>query len=333
MDLNTAREGAGIGIVRTRSERVPLRRYPFRMTRQRRLRIAIVLNVALVALQVAVGFWAHSLGLIADAGHNVTDVAAIALSLLAVRLTLRPADRKRSFGYHRSTILAAQANSAAILVVTALIGFEAVERLVHPVSVDAALVLPVALIAVVLNLGAAIVLREHGEDLNMRSALLHMAADATASLGVAVAALVILVTDGNDWLDPAISLVIAFVIAARAVQLLTASTNVLLESTPAGLDPDALVAAMRSVVGVDDVHDLHVWSLSSEYRALSAHVVLGGDPSLQETQAICDCVKQVVASRFSIAHATLEAEVEACLPHGDTDCVGPSSDVARATHH
>ena len=272
--------------------------------RSQRLKVAWALNAALVVAQVAVGFGAHSVGLIADAGHNLTDVAALTLAIVAVRLLGRRGDDRRSFGYHRGTILAAQANAAALLVVTVLIVYEAVRRLM-PVIV-------VAIAATLINVLAARILDDHSHDLNMRGALLHMTSDALTSAGVAGAAIVIAATGGNNWLDPAVSLVIACVIAFRAVQLLGATTNVLLEATPSDVEPAKLVAAMIAVAGVEAVHDLHTWSLSSDYRALSAHVVLEGEPSLADAQRTTDEVKRVVASQFGISHTTLEPEADPC---------------------
>ena len=291
--------------------------------RSRRLRIALGLNAALVVTQVVVGIVAHSIGLVADAGHNLTDVAAVTLAIFAVHLTNRPGDDRRSFGYHRSTILAAQANAAALLVVMALIVYEAINRLANPQAIEAGPVIVVAAVATVINLVSARILDDHSHDLNMRAALLHMTSDALTSAGVAIAAIVIATTGGNDWLDPAVSLVIAVVIAVRAAQLLGAATHVLLESTPADVDPVELMAAMTAVEGVEAVHDLHTWSLSSDYRALSAHVVLEGEPSLAQAQLVCDQVKDVIASRFGIAHATLEPEARPCAPDSIDPCVEP----------
>jgi cobalt-zinc-cadmium efflux system protein len=282
------------------------------MGRLKRLRIAWGLNAVLVVAQVAVGLGAHSVGLIADAGHNLTDVAALTLSVVAVHLLGRPGNDRRSFGYHRGTILAAQANAAALLVVTVVIVYEAIRRLLHPETVHAGPVIVVAIAATIINLIAARFLDDHSHDLNMRGALLHMTSDALTSAGVAAAAIVIGVTGGHNWLDPSVSLVIACVIAFRAVQLLGATTNVLLEATPSDVEPTRLVEAMISVPGVEAVHDLHTWSLSSDYRALSAHIVLEGEPSLADAQRTTDAVKRVVAAQFGISHATLEPEADPC---------------------
>ena len=296
---------------------------------ERKLQIALVLNVAIVVVQVIVGIAAASLGLLADAAHNVTDVAAIVVSLIAVRLVRRRANASRSFGYHRGTILAAQANAASILIICVVVGFEAVRRLGDPQPVKGGLVLVVALIAAVANFGAAAALggaghahakREgHGSDdsgeshdLNMRSAFLHMISDGAVSVGVALAGLVILLTDGWYWLDPAVSLLISAVIGVQGLWLLRSTADVLLESTPAGLNVDSLTALMAGVDGVESVHDLHVWTLSSDVRAMSAHVVLDGHPSLEEAQVVGVRVKSAIAGPFRISHATLELECEAC---------------------
>ncbi|CAB4364438.1 MAG: cation diffusion facilitator family transporter [Actinobacteria bacterium] len=294
--------------------------------KERRLAIALGLNVVIVVVQVVIGLVASSLGLLADAAHNLTDVAAIVVSLVAVRFARRAANASRSFGYHRGTILAAQANAASILVVCVLVGFEAVRRFLDPHPVKGGLVVIVALIAAAANFGAAAALgggqahHADGEpddggdshDLNMRSALLHMLSDGAVSVGVALAGLVILLTGGWYWLDPAVSLVIGVVIGVQGWQLLRSTADVLLESTPAGLDVDALAAAMAEVEGVESVHDLHVWTLSSDVRALSAHLVLDGHPTLEQAQVVSARAKSAIGARFRISHATLELECEAC---------------------
>lgn len=289
------------------------------MTREQRLWAAIGLNLVIVVVQVGAGIVSGSLGLLADAGHNAADVAAVAVSLVAVRLARRPATPRRSFGWHRSTILAAQANAVAILVVTVLVAVEAIQRLAEPGPVDGAVVVWAAALGLVANSLAALVLhRDGGGDLNVRSAVLHTVSDAAASAGVLVAGGVIVVTGGWFLLDPAVSLVIAAVIAWRGVKLLGETASVLLESTPAGVDPSGLADAMAAVDGVESVHDLHVWSLSSELHALAAHLVLEGHPTLEEAQVVGNQVRDRLSSDHAIAHATLELECEACAePEGD----------------
>jgi len=301
------------------------------MTRQARLQGALALNAALVVGEAVAGALAHSMGLLSEAGHNLTDVAGLVLSLFALRLTLRPPTPSRSFGWHRSTVLAAQANAAAVIAVAILVAYGAVERLVHPRVADGAVMLGVSLAALLINGAAAVMLNEHGHgqgDLNMRANLLHMAGDAAASGGVAVAGVLVL-TLGTRWADPAISLIIAGLIGIQAVQLARESSAVLLESTPVDIDIGRLSRAAREVDGVEDIHDLHVWSLSSEVRALSAHLVLSGHPTLEEAQATGSIVKDTLAQRFGIAHATLELECETCL---DEASVLPHLDHADTFH-
>jgi len=301
--------------------------------REGRLKAVLVLNVVIVAAQVVFGLVAHSLGLLADAGHNITDVAALVVSLFAVRMARRAPTEHRSFGFHRGTILAAQANAASILAVTVFIVYEGVRRLLDPVPVEGGVVVAVATVALIANGLSALVLKGHGHDLNMRSALLHMLGDAGASLGVAVSGAIILATGRYYFLDPAMSIVISIIIAWQAWKLVMATANVLLESTPAHVDMDELERAMRGVRGVEGVHDLHVWSLSSEVHALSAHVVLDGHPSLEQAQAVGTKVKAAVSAPFGVVHATLELECEGCVDDGSWCAMGALSPPAAGHRH
>ncbi len=322
-------------------------------SRERRLWVAIGLNLIIIAAQVVFGFAAHSLGLLADAGHNISDVAALAIALIAVRLARRAPTSQRSFGMHRAEILAAQANAVSLLVVTAWIAYAAVGRLLHPVRVHGAIVVVVAAAAAVANLAAALALRDtvththsHGDgdgddrgahtdqgpglvSLNMRAAFLHLGADAVASAGVALAGVVIVVTGGWYRLDPAVSLGIAALVAVQAWGLLREAFEVLLESTPSGLDIEALLGVITAIDGVDDAHDLHVWSLSSELRALSAHVMVGGHPTLEDAQLVGIRVKEALAAQFGIAHVTLELECESCGEVGHAFCAIDTLTVPR----
>ncbi|MDP9073916.1 MAG: cation diffusion facilitator family transporter, partial [Actinomycetota bacterium] len=289
--------------------------------RTRRLTMALAINVVVSGGQVVAGLAASSVSLLADAGHNLTDVAAIALSLYAIRLTRRPPDSNRSYGYHRSTVLAGQANAAILCAVTGIIAYQAILRLVHPHPVRGGLVALVALGALAANAVAARLLFErHGRDLNMRAAMLHMAADALASASVAAAGAVIWVTGGLNWLDPVVSLGVAVLIGAQSLALVRAAADVLLESTPSGLDVGALVETVIAVPGVEGVHDVHAWSLSADVSALSAHLVLLGHPSLEEAQLVGEAVKAAIAGSFGITHATLELECETCVTGDDPPC-------------
>ena len=282
------------------------------MDRTRRLSLSLALNGLLVIVQMGFGLAAHSTGLVADAGHNLADVGALLLSLVAVRLVLRPPSVARSFGNHRATILAALANAALIGVVTVLIVIDSVHRLGHPEPVKAGLVVVVASFALVVNGVAALVLRDGTHDLNMRSAVLHMAGDALASLAVLLAAVVMIVVPSATWLDPVSALVVAGIIVYQAARIFRGSIAVLLESTPEDLDLIRLSGTMTGVPGVGEVHDLHVWSLSSELRVLSAHLVLTGHPTLEEAQVVGERVKAAIAAPYAISHSTLELECERC---------------------
>ncbi len=282
--------------------------------REKRLTIAIVLNVGIVATQIVAGIVSGSLGLLADAAHNLTDVLAITVSLIAVRLTKRPRTSQRSFGFHRATVLAALFNAASILAVCAFVFVEALQRLRDPEPVEGGIVVAFATFGAVVNGIAALVVFDRSSDINMRGALLHLVSDALTSVAVAACGLVMLLSDGWYWLDPAVALAISALIAWQGWKLARSATDILLEGTPAGLDPDAVATTIEAVDGVDAVHDLHAWSLSSEVRALSAHVVVSGHPSLEDAQVVATRVKDALAHDHAIAHATIELECEPCAP-------------------
>lgn len=303
------------------------------MDRTRRLAISVALNAGLVVVQVGFGLIAHSTGLLADAGHNLADVGALALSLVAVRFALRPPSPERSFGNHRATILAALANASLIAVVTVLIVIDSIHRLGHPEAVRAGMVVAVASFGLVVNGVAALLLRDGSDDLNMRSALLHMAGDALASLAVVVAGVALIFAPSASWLDPTSALVVAMVIVYQAFRVFRSSIAVLLESTPSDVDLGELTETMAHVPGVGEVHDLHVWSLSSEMRVLSAHMVLTGHPTLEEAQVVGDTVKAAIAGAFSISHSTLELECERCNDDDDPCRMEAVVPAARSTRH
>lgn len=290
------------------------------MTRTARLWAALGINAALVLAEVVAGAVGRSSALLADAGHNLADVVAIAGALAAVRWALRPRSDLRSFGNHRGTILAALGNAALLAVVTCAIVALGIDRLLHPLPVDGALVAGVAGAALVANGAAAWVLRDKSRDLNMRTVALHMVGDVAAS-GAAVVAGIVIVTVGStaERADAAASLAVAVLIGIQAVRLMRESADVLLESTPADVDLASLRHAVTGVAGVGEVHDLHVWSLSSDYRALSAHLVLQGHPTLEEAQRVGGQVRQRMLADFGIAHTTFEMECERC----DDETVDP----------
>lgn len=301
------------------------------LRRKRWLGISLVLNFTVVIFQVFFGVIAHSMGLLADAGHNLTDVGAIALSLVAVRLLGRAPTKKRTFGFTRASILAAQANAAIILLVTCFIAYEAIRRLFNPEPVDGAIVVLVAALGAIVNFGCAFGLRErdHGHahgfgavsgasrDINIRSATLHLLGDGFASIGVVFAGVIILITNGWYWIDPVVSILIGVLIAVQGYKLLREANNVLLESAPSGFDSDKLIEEVLLLDEIISIHDLHIWSLSSEMLALSAHVVIDGDPLLKDAQDVSSRLKALLEKNFGIGHATIELECASGTQHAD----------------
>ncbi|MDQ1395277.1 MAG: cobalt-zinc-cadmium efflux system protein [Acidimicrobiaceae bacterium] len=270
-------------------------------------------------VEVAGGFAFHSLALLADAAHLVTDVAALALGLGALALISRPSSARHSYGLQRTEVLAAMVNAIGLLVVAAWIVSAAIGRLAHPHSVDGGGVLVIALVGLSVNAASAIALaRSRGGSLNMAGAFAHMALDAVASAGTLAAGIAIVVWDAR-WADPAVSLGLGALVVVSAGRLLASTVHVLLEGTPAGMDPAEVERALLGGSGVKDVHHLHLWSLASDVPALSAHVVLAEEVTLHDAQRRGDELKAMLAGRFGIDHATLELECHQCEVLDDAD--------------
>lgn len=282
-------------------------------TTTRRMALALVMTLAFVLFEGAAGFWANSLALLTDAAHNITDVFALALSWYALRVALRPANADKTFGYHRVGILVALVNALSLVLISLFIFYEAVERLMHPVEVQDTILIVVALVAFAVNTGTALLVRRGSEkDLNQRSAFLHLAGDALATLGALVAGVGIALT-GWNWLDPAASILIGLLILWNVVGIVRESLDILLEAAPRDVDIEAMVNAMEQIDGVRGVHDLHVWSLSQNLRALSAHV-LTDDMSISEGARVQRELNTLLHERYEIAHATLQLECVGCEP-------------------
>jgi cobalt-zinc-cadmium efflux system protein len=301
------------------------------MARSRRLALALLLDLVLVVGEAVGAIFAHSAGLAATAGHDLADAAALGLALVATRLALRPATAAKSFGYHRATIIAALANATAVVVVSVGVVALGAYRLTEPIHVHGALVVIVAAGGLLGNAAAALLLRDGTDELSLRAVALHFAGDAAAALGVIVAGAVILATGRYEMLDPVVALGIALLIGAEGWRIVRASLDVLLESTPADLDIAALTSVISATPGVTEVHDLHCWSLSSDVRALSAHVVLDGHPTLEQAQVIGELVKVSVGARFRVAHATLEMECEPCADDVADACAVDSGRFPRVS--
>jgi cobalt-zinc-cadmium efflux system protein len=277
------------------------------------LKRALALTCVILAVELAGGVVSHSLALLSDAGHVLTDVFALGLAWFAVAQAKRPADRRRSYGYQRVSILAALVNSVVLIVIVIVIAFEAVRRLTHPEPVQGVVVIVSALAAIAVNAYVVLGLRGHGKSLNLRAALLHVTGDIGASVGVVVAGAVILLT---NWLyiDPILSLGIAVLIAYGAWRIVRETVNLLLEGTPTDINLGDVTREITKTEHVISVHDLHVWALSSEEMALSAHVVLEECP-LGDAEHVVRDLEGRLCGRFAIGHTTIQ--VESCHPCGE----------------
>jgi cobalt-zinc-cadmium efflux system protein len=268
--------------------------------------IGIALNLAYVAIEAGYGLASGSLALLADAGHNLGDVLGLALSWGAALLGRRGPSDRFTYGFRSSSILAALANALILLVVTGGIVWEALWRLGHPVAVGGEIVAGVAAVGIVVNGATALLfLRGREADLNLRSAFLHMAADALVSAGVVVAGIAIALS-GFLWLDPAVSLVVSAVIVYGTWDLVKQALSLALDAVPQGLDPAAVRAYLLALPGVTEIHDLHIWGMSTTETALTCHLVMpGGHPGDEALAHIAHNLDH----RFSIHHATLQIEL------------------------
>ena len=272
-----------------------------------RLLIALALIVGLMVAEVVAGIAADSLALLSDAGHMLTDAAALGLSLIALQLAKRPAGGEMTFGLRRVEILSAQVNGITLLVLAALIGFEATRRLISPPEVEAGLVLVVALAGIVVNLLATLTLAgANRESLNIEGSYQHILTDLFAFAGTAIAAVVILATDFQRA-DPIASLFVAGLMLRSAYGLLRDSGRVFLEASPKGLDPEEIGRELAGHEGVVEIHDLHLWEVSSGFPSLSAHITVARDTDCHRTRfELADLLER----EYGIDHSTLQVEHE-----------------------
>ena len=285
--------------------------------RQTSTRIALALGctLAFVVIEAVAGYWSNSLALLSDAVHNVTDAIALGLSWYAMRLTARPANSHKTFGYHRAGILVALANSATLVLIALGILREAYLRFLSPAAVEANILIGVGLLAVAINLGTAWLVKQGSDhDLNLRSAFTHLMGDVASTIGAVIAGIVIAFT-GLNWFDPLVSVLISALILRTAWGILQEAVNILLEGTPQDLDMPVLVRDLQAVSGVRGVHDLHAWSITQNLRALSAHIVTGEVSPGTHVQ-IRRAVNEVLSHNYNITHVTLQLESEGCDPAG-----------------
>ncbi|MDP9263496.1 MAG: cation diffusion facilitator family transporter [Acidobacteriota bacterium] len=294
----------------------------------RALQLALGATAAYILLCAVAGLRAHSLALLSEAGHNLTDFLALALSWAAVRLETRPPSSRRTYGYQRAGVLAAFLNALTLVAVSFYIFYEAFRRLRQPEPVEPGLMMAVAAAGVVMNAGIAAMLWRSGRDLNLRSAITHMLGDTVSTAAVIAGGFAILRT-GQAWIDPALSFGIGALILWSSLGILRETLNILLEGAPRGMDLARIAQAIAAAEGVLEVHDLHVWSLGSEWHALSCHVRVADIP-LSASERILRQVNDLLRQRFRIHHTTIQLEHEECaLAQG---CAPPAPDEHLHTH-
>jgi len=299
---------------------------------RRALLVALVLIAGFMVAELVAGIVASSLAVLSDAAHMLTDAGALAISLVAARLAMRPARGAMTYGLGRVEILSAQANGVTLLVLGLLIVYEAISRLVSPPRVEGGVVLVVAVAGIAVNLVAARVLRggpQRKRSLNVEGSYRHILTDLYGFIATAVAAVVILAT-GFNRADPIASLVIAGLMLHAAYRLLEASGRVFLEAAPAGLEPERLGATLAAQPGVVEIHDLHVWEVTSGFPALSAHVVVRAGADCHELRR---SLQALLADRFGVRHATLQVDHEAAeQPPLQIEVAGPGEHPTRGGH-
>jgi cobalt-zinc-cadmium efflux system protein len=293
------------------------------------LRISLAATLAYVVVTFIAGLRAHSLALLSEAGHNVSDFLALLLSFAAVYFQSRPADDSKTFGYQRAGVLAAFVNAATLILISLWIGIEAIHRLSSPVAVQPRLMMLVAAAGVIMNGVIAALLWGVARDVNLRSAFLHMAGDTLSTAAVIAGGAGILLT-GRNWIDPALSLLIAALILWSSIGIVRETLNILLEGTPRDCSIGEIRTGMEAVEGVINVHDLHIWSLGSHSRALACHVTIADIPP-SESACILAKLNHLIRDHFHISHTTIQFEHIGC--EALDGCVVPPQEMAGSLEH
>jgi cobalt-zinc-cadmium efflux system protein len=296
---------------------------------QRVLRFSLVATLAYVLVTLLAGLRAHSLALVSEAGHNASDALALLLSFVAVHFQSRPATDRKTFGYQRAGVLAAFLNALTLILISIWIGFEAVRRFAEPVHVQPRLMMVVAAAGVVMNGVIAAMLWRCSQDVNLRSVFIHMLGDTLSTAAVIVGGVAILFT-GITWIDPALSLGIAALILWSSISIVRETLNILLEGTPRGLSLSNIRTTLEDIDGVEDIHDLHVWSLGSQTHALASHVTIADIPP-SESARILEQINGTLRENFRIHHTTIQFEHGECeVAHG---CVMAVEEISAHGHH
>ncbi len=274
---------------------------------EKKLKLVITFTTFILIVEVIGGIISNSLALLSDAAHVFSDVIALTLSYLAIRLAARPPSTSRTFGYHRAEIFAALANGIILLLVSLFIFNEAYQRFQTPPEIKTTEMLLVAVFGFIVNMWVLLKLRGHGHDLNIRSAFLHVAGDTLASLGVIVGAIIIIFT-GNTAADPAISVLIGLIITVGSLRVLREAVHILFEGTPRDVDFGKVTSAILGVKGVKSVHDLHIWSICSHINAASAHILVD-DVKMSQVGEISKTIEEEMEA-LRINHTTFQFECE-----------------------
>jgi cobalt-zinc-cadmium efflux system protein len=295
------------------------------------LAVSLFATVIFVVVELWTGVWSGSLALISDAGHNFTDALALLLAMFGFWLQSKPADERKTFGYHRGGVLAAFVNALALLLLSVYLLWESYERLLNPQRVHEGTMMVVAGLGLMLNVGILLGLRNaHKHDLNIRAAAIHMVGDALGSVAIIIGAVAIRYT---GWLaiDPVLSILISLLIIWTAFDIVRDSLNILLEGLPKGMELQNVIGAMRDVPGVLDVHDVHIWSLGSTAHALSCHARIADVPP-SESGIILKGINDVLATRFHINHTTIQFEHEHCGAEDGICCIRTTAHTHEHSH-
>jgi cobalt-zinc-cadmium efflux system protein len=278
---------------------------------QRGLLIALGLTIIIMLVELVGGIISNSMSLIGDAGHMLVDVLALGISLFALNLAKRPATSARTFGLHRAEILAALANGTILILVSVFVFYESVQRLNNPPEIKSTLMIIIAVIGLIANLiGVLLLRRERHSNLNVRGAFLHIVGDAVSSVGVITAGILV-ATTGFRLADPIMAIIIGVIILIGAVQLVRESTNILLESVPKSINIDDVISTINKIKGVKEIHDFHLWTITSGIFALSSHVMLD-EQQINNAHEIIDLINGELKAKYSITHTTIQIEYERC---------------------
>jgi len=291
-----------------------LARICFSVTDKKPLVIALSLTFLMMIIEVIGGILSGSLALLSDAGHMLTDTMALSICLLAAVFASRPATKNKTYGFYRLEILSALFNGAILMLIAIYIFYTAIRRIIDPVEVSGGLMLIVAIAGLAINLAGAFVLhRGSKENLNVKGAFLHVVSDAVSSVGVVVGGLIIIST-GWYLIDPILGILIGVLILRGALSLVFESVNILLEAAPKELDIEAVGSAIKKIKGIIDVHDIHIWTISSGNYAFSTHIKVD-DILISKSDAIVAEINRLLKDRFGIVHTTLQFECETCAVH------------------